>query len=130
MIIIGIIFSLLSIIILYKRIGFIMFGNKVSGRIIGYSNETKNLKGIDTYNYKVEYEYNNKKYVASSLESVQVSRGGIPNKNLNIPVTVCFKKSNMSVVTILEFKQTTILGLFILGIGILLIIFDLLWLVL
>ncbi len=126
MIIIGIIFSLLSIIILYKRIGFIMFGNKVSGRIIGYSNETKNLKGIDTYNYKVEYEYNNKKYVASSLESVQVSRGGIPNKNLNIPVTVCFKKSNMSVVTILEFKQTTILGLFILGIGILLIIFDLL----
>ena len=57
---------------------------------------------------------------------MQVSRGGIPNKNLNIPVTVCFKKSNMSVVTILEFKQTTILGLFILGIGILLIIFDLL----
>lgn len=124
--ILGMCVCVLAVFILYKRIGFIMFGNKADGRIIGYDNETKNLKGIDTYNYKVEYEYNNKKYVASSLESVRVSRGGIPNKNLNMPVTVCFKKSNMNVVTILEFKQTTILGLFILGIGVLLIIFDLL----
>ncbi len=124
MFILGIFFAILAIFILYKRISFITFGNKASGRIIGYSNEIKNLKGIDTYNYKVEYEYENKVYVASSLENVQVSRGGIPNKNLNMLVTVCFKKNNMNVVTILEFKQTTILGSILFFVGITIIIFS------
>ncbi len=126
MIIIGIILCSVSVLILYKRMIFIIFGQKASGRIIGYDNETKNLKGIDTYNYKVEYSYDNKTYIAKSLESVQVSRGGIPSKNLHMPVTVCFRKENMDIVTILELKETTILGLCIFGIGLLLIIFDLL----
>lgn len=126
MIILGIVFTILSIFILYKRISFIIFGKKASGSIIGYDNETRGLKGIDTYNYKVEYYYDDKKYVAKSLESVQVARGCIPNKNLHMPVTVCFNKNNMDVVTVLEFKETTILGSVLFIIGILLIILDLL----
>lgn len=124
MIIIGVIFSLLSIIILYKRISFIVFGNRASGNIIGYGSHVEGMKGIDTYSYKVEYEYNNKKYVANSLESVQVSRGQIPNKNLHLPVTVCFRNGKPDIVTILEFKETTILGSVLFFVGITVIILS------
>lgn len=79
------------------------------------------MKGIDTYSYKVEYEYDNNKYVAISLESVQVARGQIPNKNLHLPVTVCFRKGKPDVVTILEFKETT-LGSILFFVGITVII--------
>lgn len=125
MIIIGIIFCLLSVFILYKRISFIVFGNRANGRIIGYNNKVEGFKGIDTYNYKVEYYYNNKKFVATSLENIQTSRGSIPNKNLHLFVTVCFKKDKPKVVTILELKETTILGsaLFIVGLVIIILSF-------
>lgn len=124
MIILGIVFCLVSILILYKRINYIIFGRKASGRIIGYGNHVEGMKGIDSYNYKVEYEYDNKKYVANSLESVQVARGQIPNKNLYLPVTVSFKESKPEVVTILEFKETTILGILLFFVGIVIIIFS------
>ncbi len=124
MIIIGIIFSLLSIIILYKRINFIIFGRRASGRIIGYGNHVEGMKGIDTYSYKVGYEYDNKKYVANSLENLQVSRGQIPNKNLHLPVTVCFKESKPEVVTILEFKEITTLASILFFVGITIIILS------
>ncbi len=125
MIIIGIILCLLSIFIIHKRIGLIIFGNRACGRIIGYDNLIEGIKGIDTYNYKVEYLYNNKKYVAKTLESVQVARGSVPNKNLHLPITVYFKNNKPDVVTILEFKETTILGGILLILGIIIIIFSL-----
>lgn len=125
MIITGIIFCLVSVLILYKRINYLIFGRRASGRIIGYGNYVEGMKGIDTYSYKVEYEYDNKGYVANSLESVQVSRGQIPNKNLHLSVTVCFKESKPEVITILEFKETTVLGsiLFFVGIAIIVLSF-------
>lgn len=115
---------MVSIIILYKRISFIIFGRRASGRIIGYGNHIEGMKGIDTYSYKVEYEYNNKKYVANSLESVQVSRGQIPNKNLYLPVTVCFRNGKPDIVTILEFKETTVLASVLFFVGIIVIILS------
>lgn len=115
---------MVSIIILYKRISFIIFGRRASGRIIGYGNHIEGMKEIDTYSYKVEYEYDNKKYVANSLENLQVSRGQIPNKNLHLPVMVCFKESKPEVVTILEFKETTVLVSVLFFVGIIVIILS------
>lgn len=117
MIFCGIFFCLIAIFVLYQRINFILFGKKTSGTIIGFTNYTKGTKGFDTYNYKVEYEYQNHKYVSTSLENVTVPRNAIPNKNLFSDIFLYFKPKKPELVTIVDFKQTTILGsiLFLLG---------------
>lgn len=119
MIILGIILCIISIFILYKRLALIIFGKSANGYIIGYGNSTKGIRGIEAYNYKVRYEYKDNEYTANSLESVSVSNGSIPNKNLDSNVTIYFKENKLDVVTIKEFKGTTIIGVVVLLLGIL-----------
>lgn len=107
----GIILILLAFFILYKRITLILFGQKAIGYIVGYGNRTEGMKGIDTYNYRIKYEYEKRDYYACSLENVQVPRNGIPNKNLHRQVVVYFDKKNPSVVTIYDLKETTMLSI-------------------
>lgn len=118
----GIVICLLAVFILYKRLSFLIFGKKAEGHIIGYCNRVSGMKGIDTYNYKIEYEYDNEKHCAVSVESVQVSRNDIPRNNIYTPVTVFFKKNKPETVTISDYKQTEILGGIMLLIGIVLIV--------
>lgn len=121
---IGLIFCILSVLILKNRIGLVLFGEKADGNIIGYCNRVNGFKGIDTYNYRVEYEYNGRTYSAVSLESVQIARNNIPNKNIHASVTVCFKKQKPEIVTIYDFKSTSAIGGIMFLLGILLVIID------
>ena len=63
-----------------------------------------------------------KKYIGYSLESVSVSYGNFPNKNLQREITIYFKKDKPEVVTIKEFNGTLIIGIIFLLLGILSII--------
>lgn len=80
------------------------------------------MKGIDSYNYSVEYDYCGQKFRAASLESVQVSRDDIPNKNIQTDVTVCFRKERPQVVTIYDIKSNSFLGGIMFLAGIILIV--------
>lgn len=62
------------------------------GTIIGYGNCIKGNRGFDSYNYKVEYEYNNKKIIANSIENVQVARNDIPGNIKNNSVEIYFSE--------------------------------------
>ena len=66
-----------------------------------------------------KYEYQNQEYIAQSLESVSIFIGDVPNKNINKQVIVYFKTNKPEVVTIKEFKGTTILGILFLILGVL-----------
>lgn len=78
------------------------------------------LKEIEV-NYKVEYEYNNKKVIANSIENVQVARNDIPGNIKNNSVEIYFNEKNLELCTIKDIKTTTKLGLFILLISIIII---------
>lgn len=117
----GIILCVLSIFILYKRIFLIIFGKSAKGTIIGYGNCIKGNRGFDSYNYKVEYEYNNKNIIANSIENVQVARNDIPGNIKNNSVEIYFSEKNLELCTIKDIKTTTKLGLFIFLIGIIII---------
>lgn len=119
MVILGIFFCIIAIFIIYKRLNYILFGKSARGVIIGYGNSFKSYKGIEAYPYKVKYEYDNKEYVAYSLESVTVSYGNIPNQNLQREVTIYFKKNKPDVVTINELNGTLIIGIILLILGVL-----------
>lgn len=119
---IGMVFGLLlcfiACFLLYKRISLILFGKRANGRIIGYGNRIDGYKGVDTYSYKVEYEYENRKHIAYSAENLQVPRGGIPRENLRREVTVYFSPKKPQTVTIFEMRQTERVGIVIFIIGI------------
>ena len=119
MIIIGIILCVISIFIIYKRLIYIFLGQCAKGIIVGYGNPMKSYKGIESYPYKVKYKYNDKEYIGYSLESVSVSYGNIPSKNLHREITIYFKKDKPEVVTIKEFNGTLIIGIIFLILGIL-----------
>ncbi|MCI8654353.1 MAG: hypothetical protein HFJ48_00525 [Clostridia bacterium] len=122
MTILGIFLCVISIFVIYKRLVYIFLGKRVKGIIIGYGNPIKGYKGIESYPYKVKYEYNNKEYIAYSIESVTTSCGSFPNKNLQREITIYFKKDKPEVVTIKEFNGTLIIGVIFLILGILSII--------
>ena len=122
MIIIGIILCVISIFIIYKRLVYMFLGHSAKGIIIGYGNPIKSYNGIESYPYKVKYKYNGKEYIGYSLESVSVSYGNFPNKNLHREITIYFKKDKPEVVTIKEFNGTLIIGIIFLLLGILSII--------
>lgn len=119
MVIIGMFFCIIAIMIIYKRLTYMLLGKSARGIIIGYGNSFKSYKGTETYPYKVKYDYNNKEYVAYSLETVTVSYGDIPNKNLQREITIYFKKNKSDVVTIKELNGTLIIGIILLILGVL-----------
>ncbi|MDE6723498.1 MAG: DUF3592 domain-containing protein, partial [Eubacterium sp.] len=71
------------------------------------------------YNYKVKYEFQNKTYFANALESAVVSNNDIPKNHIHEEVTVYFKPDKPEVVTIKEFKGTSICGFAFLILGVL-----------
>lgn len=119
MIFLGLFLVIVSILILYKRLTLIILGKSAKGIIIGYGNSVKSYKGIESYPYKVKYEYDNKEYIAYSLESVSATYGNIPNKNLQREITIYFKENKPEVVTIKELNGTLIVGIVFLILGIL-----------
>ena len=119
MIIAGVFLIAISMFILYTRLSLILFGKSATGVIVGYGNCTKGTRGFEAYSYRVKYEYKNKEYFANALESVSVSANNIPNKNLHREVEVYFKPERPEVVTIKEFKGTSICGFAFLILGIL-----------
>lgn len=119
MFILGIFLCTISIFIIYKRLSLMIFGKIAKGYIIGYGNPIKSYKGTESYPYKVKYEYQNKEYIAYSLESETTSSGNFPGKNLQREVTIYFKKEKPEVVTIKEFNGSLILGIVFLILGIL-----------
>ncbi len=127
MIFFGIFLCFLSTFLLYSRFKLTVFGKKAHGTIIGFTNRAKGIEwvgDVDSYNYKVEYEYDGKEYTATSLESVVVPRNGIPRRNLKGNITVCFNDKKPEFVTILELKGTVILGSSLFVCGIILIIIS------
>lgn len=119
MTILGIFLCVVSIYVIYKRLVYILSGKSTKGIIIGYGEPIKGYKGIESYPYKVKYNYDNKEYIAYSLESVTASYNNFPNKNLQREITVYFKKDKPDVVTIKEFNGTLIIGIIFLILGIL-----------
>lgn len=122
MIILGIFLCIVSIFVIYKRFVYLFLGKCAKGIIVGYGDPIKSYKGIESYPYKVKYKYDNKEYVAYSLESVSVSSLNFPNKNLQREVTIYFKTSKPEVVTIKEFNGTLIIGIIFLILGVLSIV--------
>ena len=73
MTILEIFLCVISIYIIYKQLIYIFLGKSAKGIIIGYGDPIKGYKGILSYPYKVKYKYDNKEYIAYSLENVSSS---------------------------------------------------------
>ncbi len=119
MTILGIFLCVISFVLIYKRLIYIFLGQCAKGVIIGYGSPIKSYKGVESYPYKVKYQYNNKEYIGYSLESITTSYDDFPNKNLQREITIYFKKDKPEVVTIKEFHGTLIISIIFLILGIL-----------
>ena len=62
MTILGIFLCVISFVLIYKRLIYIFLGQCAKGVIIGYGSPIKSYKGVESYPYKVKYQYNNKEY--------------------------------------------------------------------
>lgn len=122
MLILGIFLCVIALFVLYKRLSLIFFGRETQGYIVGYGEAVRGTNGFETYSYKIRYEYSGREYFAYSLESASVPRGSIPDKNINRRVTVFFRPDKPEVVTVKEFKGSTIIGFIFLLLGILSVI--------
>lgn len=119
MIILGILFCVVGVFLISKRFIYIFLGKCAKGIIIGYGEPIKSYKGIESYPYKVKYKYDDKEYIAYSIETVTTSYGNFPNKNLRREITIYLKKDKPDVVTIKELNSTLIIGIMFLIIGML-----------
>lgn len=117
MAILGLFLSIVSLFVIYKRLNLILFGKSAIGVIVGYGDPVKGTRGAKAYPYKVKYQYDNKEYIAYSLESVS-TYGNNPQKNFRRKVTIYFKENRPEVVTIKEFNITSIYGIILLILGI------------
>ena len=73
---IGLIFCILSVILIYKKLKFIIYGKSAIGTIIGFDSGVSGTRGFYSYPYLVKFEYNNQVYIAKSLESAPGSYNG------------------------------------------------------
>lgn len=114
----GLLLCVAAVSLLYRRYSLLWFGKRTEGIIIGYGSRTDGRRGIQTYPYKIQYTVGAKTYIAQALESVTVSHGTVPNKNLHKTVTVCFRENQPNTVTVKEFHDISVIGilLFLLGI--------------
>ncbi len=115
---IGMMFCILSIALVFKKLKFIMYGKSAIGTIIGFDSGVSGTRGFYSYPYLVKFEYNNQEYIAKSIESTIGSYYGVfSEKNYYRKVTVFFKENNPEVVTIYEFKGIYVISscMFLLG---------------
>lgn len=115
---IGIVFCMLSVVLIYKKLKFVIYGKSAIGTIIGFGSSVSGTRGFYSYPYLVKFEYNNQVYIAKSIESTLGSYNGVfSEKNYNKKVNVFFKEDNPEVVTIKEFKDIYVISLcmFLLG---------------
>ncbi|MFT4444675.1 hypothetical protein [Parvimonas sp. G1967] len=116
--IIGVMFCILSIALVYKKLTFMIYGKSAIGTIIGFGSSVSGTRGFYSYPYLVKFEYNNQVYIAKSIESALGSYNGVFSEiNYNKKVNVFFKEDNPEVVTIKEFKDIYVISLcmFLLG---------------
>lgn len=116
--IIGAVFCVLSIIIVYRKLSMTLLGKSARGVIIGYTGNIRSTGGISAYPYRVRYEYDNRVITARSLESAVGSHNNLfSDKDFNKEVTVFFRTDKPEIVTIREFNRIYIVGIcmFILG---------------
>ncbi|HLQ98501.1 MAG TPA: DUF3592 domain-containing protein [Candidatus Dormibacteraeota bacterium] len=78
---VGLLLCIVTLYILYSKISFIVKGEVVEGKVVGYDYASKGLYGIRGYNYRIRIEYEENVYIAKSLESV-VTSGGYPTKDI------------------------------------------------
>ena len=115
---IGMMFCILSIVLVFKKIKFVIYGKSAIGTIIGFGSSVSGTRGFYSYPYLVKFEYNNQVYIAKSIESALGSYNGVFSEiNYNKKVNVFFKEDNPEVVTIKEFKDIYVISLcmFLLG---------------
>lgn len=121
---IGLIFCILSVVLIYKRLKFIIYGKSAIGTIIGFDSGVSGTRGFYSYPYLVKFEYNNQEYIAKSIESALGSYYVVfSEKNYYRKVTVFFKESNPEVVTIYEFKGIYVISLYMFLMGLIGIIY-------
>lgn len=114
----GLLLCTVAVVLLYRRLRLLWFGKRAEGTIIGYGNRTNSRYGVQSYPYKIQYTIGAKTYIAQSLESVTVSRGTVPNKNLHKTVTICFRENHPETVTVKEFHDISIIGILLFTLGI------------
>lgn len=111
-------FCILSIVLVFKKLKFVIYGKSAIGTIIGFGSSVSGTRGFYSYPYLVKFEYNNQVYIAKSIESALGSYNGVFSEiNYNKKVNVFFKEDNPEVVTIKEFKDIYVISLcmFLLG---------------
>lgn len=116
---IGLIFCILSVVLIYKKFKFIIYGKSAIGTIIGFDSGVSGTRGFYSYPYLVKFEYNNQIYIAKSLESALGNYNDVfSEKNCYRKITVFFNENNPEIVTIKEFKGIYVIsfGMFLLGI--------------
>lgn len=121
---IGLIFCILSVVLIYKRLKFIIYGKSAIGTIIGFDSGVSGTRGFYSYPYLVKFEYNNQEYIAKSIESALGSYYGVfSEKNYYRKVTVFFKENNPELVTIYEFKGIYVISLYMFLFGLIGVIY-------
>ena len=120
----GIILIIIALLLISIRARLAIFGETATGTIIGYGSSVRGTKGAVSYNYKVKYEYNGKEYIAQALESTAVFTNNAPTKNLHREVTVRFDPKKPKIVSIKEFSEITVIGFFMLALGIAVILIN------
>lgn len=121
---IGLIFCILSVVLIYKKFKFIIYGKSAIGTIIGFDSGVSGTRGFYSYPYLVKFEYNNQEYIAKSIESALGSYYGVfSEKNYYRKVTVFFKENNPELVTIYEFKGIYVISLYMFLFGLIGVIY-------
>lgn len=117
-------FCILSVALVYKKLTLMIYGKSAIGTIIGFASVVGVTKGFATYPYLVKFEYNNQVYIAKSIESALGSYNGVFSEiNYNKKVIVFFKEDNPEVVTIKEFKDIFVISLCLFLLGLICIIY-------
>lgn len=119
MIFIGLFFCVIACALIFIRLMYRWTGTLVEGTIVGYARGAKGLYGFVGYNYRIRLEYDGELHYVTSVESVTVTDGTIPQKNLGLQCMVYFNpKSRAKRVALKDSHQVQwmALGLLITGV--------------
>ncbi len=103
----GVFVLICGLLAVLKEVRLCLFGSRAKGTIVGYGSERRYRYNI-IHTYKVEYEYQGKKYEAISLETKNTYDFSVFKEKIVPPpkcreVTVCFDEGKPESVSIMEF---------------------------
>ncbi|MCK0471650.1 DUF3592 domain-containing protein [Halalkalibacter sp. APA_J-10(15)] len=130
MIFIGFILCMISSILIFLKLKYVLTGKLVEGEVIGYVRGAKGLYGFEGYNYRIRLEYKGRQYDVTSMEGITVTVGTIPKKNLGMQCLVYFNpKSEKGKVVLKGFYQLDWIAVLLFILGALSIIIEIMMLV-